>query len=113
MSGLRQKKEDEKAEKSKASEAAAELGQQVIDGGGTQKTTVPVESLRKAVKKAEQKRKASRGKDVEKGTVRMESAKGKGVKAGWAKTAVIEVGGLTVTIEVNDKKGLLRFRTGQ
>ena len=112
MAGLREKKAEEKAAKSKAQEEAASLGLTVIQGGGqTEKVTATKGAVKKAAKRAEEKRKAAKARDVERGTVRMESTRGAKAKAGWAKAATIEVGGLTVTIEVNNKKGMLRYRT--
>ena len=112
MRGLRERKAAEKAEKSKTQEEAAKRGLTVINGGGdVERAEAPAKVVKKAAAKAEERRQAAKVRDVEKGTVRLESTDKRKSKAGWTKQAVIEVGGLTVTVEVNNKKGLLRYTT--
>ena len=112
MRELRKRKAGEKAEKSKTQEEAAKRGLTVINGGGdVESAEVPAKAVKKAAAKAEERRAAANERSVEKGTVRLESTDKRKSKAGWTKRAAIEVGGLTVTVEVNNKKGLLRYTT--
>ena len=112
MRELRERKASEKAAMSKTQEAAAKRGLTVINGGGdVEHAEAPAKAVKKAAAKTEERRRAAKGRDVEKGTVRLEATDKRKSKAGWTKQAVIEVGGLTVTVEVNNKKGLLRYTT--
>jgi len=107
MRGLRQKKEAEKAESAKADKKEAKLAITHHNGGLT--TDNPTAS-RSASKSSKPKpAKAPKPRDVEKGQTKLAATKGNAKKAGWTKQAVVEIGGLEVTIEINPKKGLLRF----